>query len=223
MNAPTRDSSGKFAGKQPGTSQPPQTPARVSPDPQAVAAGGATVTPTALSQQPQAPDAPGRPVNDAGNAQGHSPGNGAASPGGDPGAPYGRRADGTPRAKPGAKPGTRQVRHRFNPEAPDLSGVTRTVAPPVDDAKYRELAAMCVTTCTGACEMLGPELWPPTKEEERKFLIDATAQYFKAKGIPDLPPGWVLLGAICVYVLPRVSSQNFQIFIAQKIAMLRGR
>lgn len=118
-----------------------------------------------------------------------------------------------PGASPGAAPKRGRGRpagsktRRLNPDAPqDIPGPRPTV---ITAADYRGMAMMTVRTTTGlATQVLGPE-WQPTEAEDGA-LVDATENYFRAKGIPDIPPGWILFFVCCTYALPRLNSPTMR-------------
>jgi hypothetical protein len=49
------------------------------------------------------------------------------------------------------------------------------------------------------------EAGSPT-DDERKNISNAYSVYFEAKGIKDLPPGWMLATVLTAYAAPRVSQ-----------------
>lgn len=80
---------------------------------------------------------------------------------------------------------------------------------------FAATAELLVDMATGgAATVLGPE-WNPRGPEEKKMVVDATANYLKAKDIKDLPPGVVLCFVIAAYSLPRMSQPKTK----EKIAM----
>ena len=124
-----------------------------------------------------------------------------------------RKGRGRPRLTPEEK--TKRAAERqapewkINHETPAGMPSTEPLASRDKDRQYKETAAMLVGTTLGACVMIGGPEFAPTPEEN-KFLNDATYEYLKAKGLPDLPPGWVLLGAITLYVGPRLMNPEVQ-------------
>ena len=52
---------------------------------------------------------------------------------------------------------------------------------------------------------VGGEEWSPS-EDERLYMSHAWAEYFKAKGIKDLPPGYILATALIAYAVPRFAQ-----------------
>lgn len=153
------------------------------------------------------PPAPSLPTSDGALSSGvetaqtvtpDPPGAQTPEPSPDPAAPYGRKADGTPRSKPGAKPGGAKKPRVVNPGAP-------MEKPPVDaNDRYRQMADMIVSIVTGTATQAISREWEPSPGE-KAMLVEASANYFKAKNFVDLPPGMVLLGAVCAYALPRIN------------------
>jgi hypothetical protein len=98
------------------------------------------------------------------------------------------------------------------------------LAAPDNDQRYMATAKMLVGTTTGGvAALLGPE-WLITEEEERVFITNATFEYLKSIQLADIPPGWVLLGAVAMYALPRVQTESFRLKMQQlKERLARGR
>ena len=113
-----------------------------------------------------------------------------------------------------------------SPEAPQPAPApdTRVLAAPDNDQRYMATAKMLVGTTTGGvAALLGPE-WLITEEEERVFITNATFEYLKSIQLADIPPGWVLLGAVAMYALPRVQTESFRLKMQQlKERLARGR
>jgi len=96
---------------------------------------------------------------------------------------------------------------RYKPRA--LNPPAEVITPAVFQSKvdYRGTAVLTVHSVTGLAEtVFGPE-WHPTENEDTA-LCDATEAYFRAKNIPDIPPGWMLLFVTLGYVTPRLNSEN---------------
>ena len=84
------------------------------------------------------------------------------------------------------------------------------------------------TMFSGLCLFLGAD-WQPD-DEERKRLYHAFGVYLRAKGYSDIPPGWLLAGAIGSYVRPRVSKPDtttrltlFALWVRRKIGAVWTR
>lgn len=82
---------------------------------------------------------------------------------------------------------------------------------------------MIVGTFTGGAAALLGDVWLVQSQDERRFLNNATYEYLKAKQFADLPPGIVLLGAIAMYALPRVQTEQFQLRMAELRAKIASR
>lgn len=164
---------------------------------------GATVTPSTTDREGGSPPPP--PIE-------------PAPPSGGPSEPAPKR-----RGRPPLPPGERKQRSRtpprfvVNPDHPGGMQDTRAVVSVDRDKQYIEASKMLVGTVLSALAMLGDH-WR-AKSEEETFLSDATYKYMKAKQLPDLPPGWVLLGAVCIYALPRLMHPETE----RQIAKLMGR
>lgn len=82
---------------------------------------------------------------------------------------------------------------------------------PSDPPHYAKLGAVSATMLTSACVGIFGEDWlpkidPVSKQNERDYLAGAFAEYYKAKGIQDLPPGAALAMALSFYAFPRVTT-----------------
>jgi hypothetical protein len=108
----------------------------------------------------------------------------------------------------GRPPGSKT--RRLNPDAPqDIPGPRVAQSHVITQADYRTMATLTVRTTTGLlAQVFGPE-WVPTEPEDTA-LIDASENYFRAKGIPDIPPGWILFFVVSTYALPRLNSPNMR-------------
>ena len=97
-------------------------------------------------------------------------------------------ADGTPKKKTGPKPKDLQKKE--------------------DDefAALGEIGSGFFFMATGL--FLGQD-WQPT-DDERKRIENAFGVYLRAKGLEDLPPGWLLAGALVGYAWPRLSKPETQ-------------
>jgi hypothetical protein len=84
-------------------------------------------------------------------------------------------------------------------------------------------AILCVDmTINGAITLFGDE-WKPEHDGERDMLVDATARYFEASGVTDIPPGVALAMVVAAYALPRATKpktltklQKIKLFLTQK-------
>lgn len=79
----------------------------------------------------------------------------------------------------------------------------------VDQAKqFTVMGEMTFDISTGAlATIFGPE-WRPQNEDERKGVAGAIAEYYRIKGVKDLPPGWMLLAVCLAYSAPRFAHAN---------------
>ncbi len=79
----------------------------------------------------------------------------------------------------------------------------------VDQSKQFEvMGQMTFDVSTGALSTIfGPE-WQPKNPDERLAVSQAFAEYYRIKGIKDLPPGWMLLAVCLAYSAPRLGHNN---------------
>ncbi len=79
-----------------------------------------------------------------------------------------------------------------------------------DSTKYAVLGEMSFDIGAGTlCTLFGPE-WQPRTKEERATVSVAIANYYKAKGVQDLPPGALLAVVLLAYAGPRLAHDNTQ-------------
>ena len=78
---------------------------------------------------------------------------------------------------------------------------TSPISPQVAQANGESSALMLISLAQG----VGGEEWKPVKGEKEN-LSAAFAAYYQAKGIPDLPPGVILVSALLAYTLPRLQK-----------------
>lgn len=76
--------------------------------------------------------------------------------------------------------------------APPLPGQSAQQA--ADAARFRSTAAVTVQSFASVATMLGGETWEPSAIEKAQ-LTDAWAEYYRVRGIRDVPPE-VMLGAV---------------------------
>lgn len=111
--------------------------------------------------------------------------------------------DGSPKKRRGRPPGRRN-----NPELgghePGAAHISPQQGDP--DAIYKGTATMFVGLGIGIAVGVFGDEWKPTSEQEQAGLEIATAAYLKSKGIADISPGWMLLGAIAAYSMPRIQQ-----------------
>lgn len=210
-------------------------PARVIPVATAIAASPVPlpaspvkVEQVAATSSPSAVDAPAQPssaglgVSTSGNVQDAPKPNGSATPVvPDPfaalNAPQSQEvplSDVKPRR--GRPPGGKNKPRTYNPDPPGQSSITLP-----DAVDYRAIGGAIVHTITGIAEQaIGPE-WKPEPSED-KNLVDCTAAYLKANNYADIPPGWLLLFAVCGYAIPRLGHPNTAAKIQNVVTRIRG-
>jgi hypothetical protein len=69
---------------------------------------------------------------------------------------------------------------------------------------YTKLAEITFSLSTGMLSgVFGPE-WQPENEEERKFVVQPLAAYYRSKEVKDLPPGVLLAVVVSAYGIRRL-------------------
>lgn len=129
----------------------------------------------------------------------------------DPEAPYGRKADGTPRAKPGRK--------GAGEPSPRLEGVTPAPprppkpapAPPAVQSplpiNYTELGRTAANIWFNVGQLPFGEDWAPnTQEGEHEIVAGAFRDYFKAKNVTEIDPTIGLCLVLGGYALKRAAK-----------------
>lgn len=81
-----------------------------------------------------------------------------------------------------------------------------------NETKIQQTAIMCSTLFIGGAQMVGGEEFKP-ETGEPEFLRDSFANYFRAAGLVDIPPGVGLAIAMGAYVAKR---WNQPIFVAKR-------
>jgi hypothetical protein len=76
-------------------------------------------------------------------------------------------------------------------------------APVADDIKYQATGASTAQAVFMLGVVLGGEDWKP-KPEENQMMSGAFADYYRAKGIKDIPPGVLVVIALTSYAGPRL-------------------
>lgn len=117
------------------------------------------------------------------------------------------------RLKPGRKGGASPTRPSIvngtgqesqHKETPEIQAQNYAVTGAV-------LASCFVNTCVAVG---GPDFMPVEKTpeglNEREFLHQSFTEFAKAKQMEDLPPGWALLGAMALYITPRLYMPKTQ-------------
>lgn len=110
-----------------------------------------------------------------------------------------KRGPGRPR-KDGSTPRSSRPR-AMNPAPP---GEPATGGALDADIAYRQMGIMSAGLFIAAGVGVFGDEWKPDQPEEQHGLEIAATAYFKAKGIGELSPGWVLLGAVAAYSIPRL-------------------
>lgn len=132
-----------------------------------------------------------------------------------------KRGRGRPR-KDGSEARPRGERPRVNPHRTQQAA-TPHIHVSGENVAYRQTAEMLVSMVTSTCTTMLDPLMPPgapswkPEPAERAMLDTATETYLKATGMPDLPPGIVLLGVIAMYAMPRVMA------MPQVMGLLKSR
>jgi len=127
-----------------------------------------------------------------------------------------KKKDGSFASKRGRKPGQREAAQRENtrpnssgklpPKNVAESGTVSGDISSVPEVDFKAIAAAAVGTSLGIAVMTFGDEWRPKDKAEYSGLCDATESYFKAKGVQDLPPGWLLLATVTAYSLPRLTA-----------------
>lgn len=129
-------------------------------------------------------------------------------------APYGRRADGTPRQKPGRKSASAQTDARLESVTPAPPRVTRAIpmaapAPIAVSVDYKALGETAATLWFNVPQPLLGEEWGPNDSEPR-LIADAFTRYFKATGVNDIPPGMALVLVLTSYTMARMTKPTIK-------------
>lgn len=180
----------------------------------------ATVQVTDAGTPPQAPSPEPARVEGtpgaAGNGNGHddSPLLSPTEPGPTPGVLADILTPEAPRKRGRPKGSKDRAPRNLNPEPPSSAPLTP------EGVNYKALGGALVAMVTGAATtLIGPE-WEP-QPHESATLTETTAAYLKAKNVSDIPPGWMLVIAICSYALPRLATDNTQMKIhAARVAIM---
>ncbi len=122
------------------------------------------------------------------------------------------KKDGTPKlSKNGLlcrKPGRqKKPQSRVFPGAQPLPEQTAEPLPGTETAHYQAVGAFAASMLFNAGMMIDADEWQPA-EHERAMLTDAFANYARAQGVEDIPPGLALVIAVGSYVGPRMVKQK---------------
>lgn len=74
------------------------------------------------------------------------------------------------------------------------------------EKQLEAVAGMTFDMSTGALALILGEEWNPKSKAERDFVVTAIANYYRATGTVDLPPGWTLAFVVSAYSLPRMTQ-----------------
>lgn len=128
-------------------------------------------------------------------------------------APYGRKADGTPRAKPGRKGGGDGKRdaQRSRLNSVSQAGPRPPSPPPINtpaviSADYEQLGKTAATLFFGCGEMVFGNDWAPTSADEAHSVAFAFRDYFKAKQIEQIDPTVGLMLILGSYTAVRITK-----------------
>lgn len=88
-----------------------------------------------------------------------------------------------------------------------VSGAKSSIASvdtPSEDLSYQACGSSTAEIIFIMGQALGGQEWVPVPDE-RRYMSDAWAQYYKAKEVKDLPPGLIVATAMISYAMPRFS------------------
>jgi len=157
----------------------------------------------------------------------------AGAEGIDPEAPYGRKADGTPRAKPGRKSAGAAQRERLESvtPAPPRVDKPRAIAPPAPVAPppsipvdYTGLGRTAANLWFNVGQIPFGEDWAPnTEAKEHEIVAGAFRDYFKAKNVSEIDPTVSLCLVLGSYTLARVTKPTIKSRIAGAWVWLKSK
>jgi hypothetical protein len=91
------------------------------------------------------------------------------------------------------------------PAQPGLPFGTQPGPAPVN---YDAMATTLFDISTGAAgKLFGPE-WLPSSNDEKQAVVGAAANYLRSKGLPDIPPGMMLVLVLGMYAAPRIQQPS---------------
>lgn len=130
-------------------------------------------------------------------------------------APYGLRADGTPRAKPGRRLGQKTGMSAAAVSA-SSPGTAAAAAPRVrskaeakaHEAASTEVARAVFAVSVGTAVSLIGEEWAPSSQQEADGMRAAIAAYIEAKGEGKLSPEAMLALCVLGYSAARLEHEN---------------
>lgn len=135
-----------------------------------------------------------------------------------PDAPYGFKADGTPRKSNQGRRASESVSDERDKQRARLRSVTPSTAKMQVKAPSANVTALAVVNYqamgesvasmwfAGGTMLLGDEWEPDKSEGEHLAVAGAFRDYFKSTNMRDLPPGFALCFILGVYTMKRVSK-----------------
>lgn len=133
-------------------------------------------------------------------------------PAGDLDAPWGRKADGTPKAKPGRRPKDAPAADAAPgaPAAPAPRRARTKLEAKASEVSSQQIARVLFASfATGMSNLVGPE-WNPESQEEADGMRAAIAAYVDAKSEGKLSPEMMLALALAGYTVSRLAHENTQ-------------
>lgn len=135
----------------------------------------------------------------------------------DPAAPYGRKADGTPKAKPGRKSASEQTGEEERATHARVESVTQapprvkrapTIAPaPSVAVDYQALGRTAANLWFNVGQIPFGDDWAPnTAQGEHEIVAGGFRDYFKAKNVTEIDPTVSLCLILGSYALARVNK-----------------
>ncbi|HHJ14267.1 MAG TPA: hypothetical protein ENJ79_07800 [Gammaproteobacteria bacterium] len=101
-------------------------------------------------------------------------------------------------------------------------------APGTEAAHYAAAGRAMAETIFGIGQAFFGSEWAPRVDEamgldERAQMSDAWAQYFRAKGVVDIPPGIAVSVAMASYALPRLATEQTKGRLRRMVEWAKGR
>lgn len=143
------------------------------------------------------------------------------------------KKDGTPKLsknnilcrRPGRRAGASKSRVFAGPQKPEDKA---EVLPGSENAHYEAAGRAMAQTVFGVGVMLFGEEWRPMRQEqvgldEAAQMQDAWADYFRARGVVDVPPGVAVGIAMVSYALPRFGMPKTRSRLGALVDRWKGR
>jgi len=110
-----------------------------------------------------------------------------------------------PKSPPGPKPGG------GTPPKSTIGGLNEPYRDIPDEQRvdYVAMGKIAAQLTFKVGDMIGGDEWKPKPEEEISISASWTV-YLASRNTPELPPGWMLLGTIFMYVTPRLRMPKTQ-------------